>query len=795
MGEITVLEIGDDLAVGFAGHLLAALGARVICVEPPEGHPARRLDAVWPALAAGKESVCLDLGDQEQWHRMARLASRCELILDGLHGATAPALRADLKRRLPLAEPPPVLMSVTPFGLTGRKSGWPSTPFVDYHAGGDAYFLPPGHNVESRAPVAGGDLSGQCEIGWSIAGTALAFTYGLRVGRNSAHRLVHLDISKQEVLLDLNRVELSRFANRGLRESRHTKAYETGGLFHARDGMVVIMPLEDHQWRKLYGLMGNPAWSQDDTYSTRAGRLQQAAQLQHHLQEWCFELSAADIYQRCQQAGVPTGIVKRPNEVFTWDQARARGFFQPARLGADRVCDVPWLPVPTVRAAAVTVPGIGACTEAVPSTGRQHDPQPGRDRHVPASLPLHGIRVLDFGTAWAGPHATEVLAFLGADVVKVESRQRLDLFRTMEGLETTPGFNEINLNKRSLALDLRHPRGIEIARRLLRVADILVDNFRPGVMDRLGLSYETVRALNPRAVMASLSSFGATGAESGYAGYAAIFCAMGGLAEMTGYPDWEPALVRSPMDLTAANATATLILSALLRREQTGTGTFLDISATEVIATLIPDALMRVAMGLAPPTRRGNDGWAGFQGCYPCRGEDRWIALALEDDATVRTVGGAIQRHLDDGIVPERHRGLLAQAGRSGVFHGLAAMLQRAAAAHAVLSAWTSWQEAWSLAEFLASRGIPAHPTSSPETEVNEEHLWSRHALARVHHSVQGDLVVLHAPWRVMDKSGGGRPALRPGPLFGAHTRAVLREWIEMPDEEFAALDTARVFA
>jgi crotonobetainyl-CoA:carnitine CoA-transferase CaiB-like acyl-CoA transferase len=363
--SLTVLEVGDDLGVSAAGRFLASLGARVICVEPPDGHAARRLDGVWPSLGAGKESVVLDLTDAQQVRWLARLAGRCDVIIDGLRDAQGPLVRTELKRCLGRGERRHVLMSVTPYGLTGAKSGWRSNSFIEYHAGGDAYFLPPGHSVDARAPVAGGDLSGECEVGWSLLGTALAFAYGLRRETGPRECVVHLDVSKQEVLLDLNRVELSRFANQGTRESRATKGYETGGLFYAMDGPVVIMPLENHQWLKLYELMGNPPWSREEAYATRPGRLESAADLQYRIQEWCVDFSAEDLYHRCQRAGVPAGIVKRPHDVFAWRQARQRGFFQPVASGAGTVVEIPWLPLPSARRHPAGVPALGEHSAAI----------------------------------------------------------------------------------------------------------------------------------------------------------------------------------------------------------------------------------------------------------------------------------------------------------------------------------------------------------------------------------------------------------------------------------------------
>jgi crotonobetainyl-CoA:carnitine CoA-transferase CaiB-like acyl-CoA transferase len=150
---------------------------------------------------------------------------------------------------------------------------------------------------------------------------------------------------------------------------------------------------------------------------------------------------------------------------------------------------------------------------------------------------------------------------------------------------------------------------------------------------------------------------------------------------------------------------------------------------------------------------------------------------------------------LSAGVVPQPNRAIIEAADRSGLFCALASARQRSAEAQAAIAAWTSWQDPWSVAAYLAAHHIPAHPTSAPETEVNEEHLWSRHALARVNHPAQGELVVLQAPWRVMDCPNGGRPELRPGPLFGAHTRAILREWIGMDGGEIDRLEAEGVFS
>lgn len=378
-----------------------------------------------------------------------------------------------------------------------------------------------------------------------------------------------------------------------------------------------------------------------------------------------------------------------------------------------------------------------------------------------ADGPLAGLRVLDFGTAWAGPHATETLALLGADVVKVESRRRLDLFRAMAGIETTPGFNDINLSKRSVCIDLSLPEGRELASRLASVADVAVDNYRPGVMARLGLDYDTLQALNPAIICASVSAFGATGPDSGHAGYAAIFCAMGGLAEVTGYYDWEPALVRSPMDLSVANATAASIVSAVVSRDLTGTGMFIDVSATDVVSTLIPAAIVAAGTFGRNLPRRANEshGDVKLQEVYRATGDDCWVAVSVQTDDQI----AALSRVFDS-------TGEIADVSRS-------------------LREWVAARSPAEAAEALQKWGIPAVPTMSPAAIIADQHLSQRGLFAETNHPVQGPLLAVGRIWR------SNEPKPRPAPLLGEHTVEVLRSWLKMSDIDIHDLEEAGILS
>ena len=187
---------------------------------------------------------------------------------------------------------------------------------------------------------------------------------------------------------------------------------------------------------------------------------------------------------------------------------------------------------------------------------------------------LDGIRIVDFTWAWAGPYATLLLALLGAEVIKVESQKRLDHTRlrslmtgpTMGSPDQSTVFNDINLNKLSLTLNLTRPRAIEIARELVKKADVVIQNMRPGVMDRFGLGYEALKEIKPDIIMLSSSALGSTGPEGNYSGYAPTFAAMGGMAYISGYPDKEPSTLSGAIDTRVGTTSALAILAALIYR-------------------------------------------------------------------------------------------------------------------------------------------------------------------------------------------------------------------------------------
>lgn len=373
---------------------------------------------------------------------------------------------------------------------------------------------------------------------------------------------------------------------------------------------------------------------------------------------------------------------------------------------------------------------------------------------------LVGIRVLDFTNLLAGPFTTLLLGFLGAEVIKVESRVQLDGARrppyAYHDPDSSPVFNSLNLNKLSIQLDLKQPIAVELVYQLVAISDAVVENLRPGVMERLGLGYQRLRQVNPSIIMASASSAGATGPESSFPGYAAVFNALSGLGHLTGYPDAPPTELRDGVDARVGATTALAILAALFHRRRTGEGQFIDLSAREAITMGGAEALMEYAMNGRVVQRQGNreKGFAPH-GCYRCEGEDAWVTIAVgsepEWQALCRATG-----HLEWASDPRFADSFLRYKNQDD----LDQLIER----------WTQCHTAEEVAQALQSSRVAAAPSMSSRALLEDPHLQGRGVWQEVQHPVLGRQKVQGAPWRLSRTP----PTIRsPGPLLGQHNHQV----------------------
>ncbi|CAN7413799.1 CoA transferase [Bosea sp. LjRoot9] len=334
--------------------------------------------------------------------------------------------------------------------------------------------------------------------------------------------------------------------------------------------------------------------------------------------------------------------------------------------------------------------------------------------------PLSGIRIADFTVHAAGPFCTHMLSQLGAECIKIESALRPDIFRKphpVYGRNGPASFDQVASNKLSVRINLKHPEGIALAKRLVAVSDVAAESFRPGVMARLGLSYDALCAVKPDIVLVSVSSSGQTGPDSHFAGYAPLFGAWGGLGYLTGYADGPPVEMRHVMDHSVGLNAAMATMAALLQRRRSGKGTHVDVAAREVASSLIGEALLEAATGGAP-RRMGNDDLRmAPHGVFPSRDHDRWLTIAVGTDRQWAALAGLIE-----------------QAGRSvdPCFAAAAYRQAHGSELDTLVASWTKQQDATAAAEVLQRAGIPAHVSWTTRDIVEDEHLQARNAIVHV---------------------------------------------------------------
>jgi benzylsuccinate CoA-transferase BbsF subunit len=405
------------------------------------------------------------------------------------------------------------------------------------------------------------------------------------------------------------------------------------------------------------------------------------------------------------------------------------------------------------------------------------------------SLPLKGIRVGDFSWVWAGPFATMLLAMLGAEVIKVEGHKRTDLMRhsviwplaELAPADVPPnqgmGFNSINMNKKSLTLDFSVPEGAAVAKQFALKCDIIIDNMRSGVMDKLGLGYQALHEQRPDIIVLSSGSRGKEGPEKDYPGYATIHNAVGGVAYISGYPDEAPTTTVGDTDLMNATTCAFILLAALYHRMQTGEGQFIDYSQCEGVTSLVGEAALTYQMTGKVPERIGNaHPYYAPHSVYRCWGVDHWLALEVHSDAEFAALSSVIGK-------PE-----LARDRR---YKTMKARKRNERSLNSIIEEWTRQRDRdWMVNEFCKA-GIAAAPSRDWQDIYADPQLHAREAFIKVQHSELGSLELVGAPWKMTDYT----PPSNPAPLLGEHNDYVLRQVIGLDESKIKELKDKEIIS
>jgi len=397
---------------------------------------------------------------------------------------------------------------------------------------------------------------------------------------------------------------------------------------------------------------------------------------------------------------------------------------------------------------------------------------------------LEGVRIADFCWLWAGSYATGLLAFLGAEVIKVESMARVDPSRMMtltigqafDGVDHSPVFNSINLNKMSAKLNLKHPKVIELAKKLVQISDIVSQNMRPGAMEKMGLGYDVLKKVKPDIIMLSSSAFGAEGPLKRYGGYAPSFAAYSGVTHLTGYSDGPPNPMTGSTDLMSATTAAFAVMAALNYRQHTGKGQHIDLSSVESLAVFTGDALMDYTMNGRVQSRKGNrDNIMAPHNCYRCRGDDKWVSIAIateeEWQAFCKVMGNPAWGS------EEKFSDAYNRWTNQDELDGL-------------VTQWTVNYTHYEVTEMLQKVGVAAMPSFSNQEIFSDPHFKARNLAIEVEHPAMGKQVVMGPAWRLSETPA---KVTKASPVIGESDEYVFGELLGMSGSEIKQLMAKQV--
>jgi len=382
-------------------------------------------------------------------------------------------------------------------------------------------------------------------------------------------------------------------------------------------------------------------------------------------------------------------------------------------------------------------------------------------------LALEGIIVCDLTRAMAGPVCTRLLAQMGAEVIKVEGPDQPDMGRMwppfadddQSTLNRSGFFTLMHGNEKDVLLDLKKPEDMAILKRLIKVSDVVMDNFAPRVMPSLGLGYEEIKKIKPDIIMVSESGFGTYGPERERVAFAQILGGSAGADVLDAYPD-SPPIFGGNSDQFSALTSAFAIMAALHHRDLTGEGQFIDVAEAETLMAATPRPFMEYIMTGRVPAAQGNrDNVHAPQGCYRCRGEDRWVAISVGNDSEWQSLCQVMGR-------PE-----LVEDDR---FHDAFSRLQHQDDLDEIISAWTINENSSSLMHRLQAVNVAATHVNDGVDIHSDPHLKARETFTVVEHPEQGKREITG----LFAKFSATPGVVRRDPLFGEHTDWLLKEFL-----------------
>ncbi|HSS23566.1 MAG TPA: CoA transferase [Mycobacterium sp.] len=767
---IRVVELAESVAGEYCGKLLADFGAEVIKVEAPgRGSRTRAMapivddgrerSALFAYLNTNKQSVELDITAAGDVQRLDKLICSTDAVIEDR--------ATDWSER----HPDVVFCSITPFGKGAPPEFENAKSINVFHASGWGYHTP-SHADPAQPPLQGpGRFLADYEAGLDAALCVASALFGrLHTGQGE-----FIDISQHAVLASRADCILGRFITGEVAAEGNRDDYDQQGpaaFFRCADGFVYLYMTSRAHWLGVKALMGHPEWLDafDDDWLEFSVTPEKVAAFQRGFAAWVRDLAKEAAADQAQRLGVPLVAVNGGAELHQSPQYRHRGFFQDVShpvLGDAAYPTVPYELSASPAEITSAAPTLGQHTAAVLDRLDTPHPPPSvkspqlKPPKNPRGGPLEGVRVVELTKVWAGPYAGKLLALLGAEVIKIETAGNPEEMRAYGGTDINhaPYFLSINPEILSVDLDIKSPEGMARLHELIARSDIIINNLRPGAMERQGLGYEQLTGIKPDIVSVSIKMWGNDGPLGHQTGYAPCFAALAGLASLVGYPGGPPlGMSMRYGDSTVGAAAAYAAVVALLHRELTGAGQFVDVSAVETLTSMIGDCLLEQSL---TGQRLGPDGNNHPDmcphGCYPCS-DGSWITVAVATDAEWHRLCEALDARA------------LASDPR---YATLRERRQRAEALDADLGRLTRNHDAEQLAHRLRTAGVPASKSATAVDVIGNQQLWDRELYRFVSDHREGQRPILGPSWRM-----ARAPAriARGAPDLGEDTDYVLHE-------------------
>jgi crotonobetainyl-CoA:carnitine CoA-transferase CaiB-like acyl-CoA transferase len=790
--DLFVIEVAGSIAGAYAGKLFSDHGARVVKVEPPRGDPMRRkgvlasdgTSAIFHALNTGKSSLCLDLETTVGRRDFAHLAGRADVIIESSSPYPLEPLADQLTDGAGC-----IRLRISPFGLDGPYASRASTPFTDFAISGHMYLT----GEPDREPLQGAgpqSLYASGAYGFIGALTALHARESIGTGQD-------IDVSHFEAMVSLHQWTTVRYTHGGVVQRRAGNKYGSlhpSTIYQCKDGYVAFGAVSNEPLSRFLAVIGMEELLEDPRFESGATRFENARAFDSLLERWMREHNAGDVVRLAQEVRAPVAPVQTISGILADEHLNARSFWvipdgeslrypgPPFRMSGHQ-----WLlrssPAPCSAARDATVAGTDLWSSASMGGGGT------------SAGALAGLRILDLTRVWAGPLCTRILGDLGAEVLKVEAPwargpkavPQADVLISGRYPNNEAGerpwnregnFNKLNRNKRSITLDLQSPEGKCLFEELVRTADVVIENYTPRVMPQLGLGSERLKELTPHVIYISMPGYGWTGPSRDFAALGTTLEPEAGLSSLMGYRDGGPykSGVAWADPVAALHATSAILIALTDRKaDPERLGQAIELAQIEGMICFIGEEVLAAQIRGSDPPRPGNQS-AEYapQGCYPCKGDDRWIALTVTGDVAWSALCG------------------LADMGEEFRVMSMASRAANHGAIDNRIAAWTSGRDRDALVTTLQEHGIAAAAAADAKDLVTDEHLAARGFYADIEHPDAGRHLFPGLPIRL---SRTEARYTRPAPCLGQHNQEVLGEFLGLTGEELQRLAEAGVIA